>query len=99
MVAREEDISLDEHYRSNDMAMVTYLKICGHSVQRVVWESGTCYWVFWVSDTLLDQVEVFIGGNALIEPREYNKVFNQTKREFYDSKPPGIRVAGTPSVS
>jgi hypothetical protein len=32
-------------------------------------------------------VEEFTAGEARVEPREYNRVFTQTKREFYDSKP------------
>lgn len=76
-----------DFYRTNDMAMVTYLKISGHSVQRVLWEAGTCYWLFRVTEVLLSQVDKFLAGDARIEPREYNRVFNSTKREFYDTQP------------
>lgn len=79
--------TLEDFYRTNDMAMVTFLKISGHSVQKVMWEADTCYWVFWARETLLAQVEMFLAGEARIEPREYNRVFNSTKREFYDSNP------------
>lgn len=78
---------LDDFYRTNDMAMVTFLKISGHSVQKVFWEAGTCYWVFRVSEVLLELIDTFLAGNARIEPREYNRVFNSTKREFYDTQP------------
>lgn len=84
------DIEFDpeEFHRTNDMAMATYLKVQGHTSQRVIWEGGTCYWWFRINESLLDCVESFTNGDALIEPREYNRVFTQTKREFYDSKPP-----------
>lgn len=79
--------TLDDFYRTNDMAMVTYLKISGHSVQRVFWEAGTCYWLFRATEVLLRQIDEFLAGNARIEPREYNRVFTSTKREFYDTQP------------
>lgn len=86
--------TIGDFYRSNDMAMVTYLKISGHAVQEVMWEADTCYWVFRASETLLSQVEGFLAGDARIEPREYNRVFNTTKREFYDSNPKNVLPVG-----
>lgn len=82
-----EDLDPEEFYRTNDMAMATYLKLEGHPSQTVLWHGGTCYWVFRISDRLLDLADGFVGGDARVEPREYNRVFTQTKREFYDSKP------------
>lgn len=87
---QDGEISLDDFYRTNDMAMVTFLKISGHAVQRVFWEAATCYWIFRVTDVLLNQVSEFLAGDARIEPREYNRVFNQTKREFYDTNPSNV---------
>lgn len=83
-----------DFYRTNDMAMVTFLKIQGHPVQEVAWESDTCYWIFRITEVLLGQVEMFLAGEARIEPREYNRVFNSTKREFYDSNPKNTFSAG-----
>lgn len=81
-----EQLDPEDFFRTNDMAMATYLKLRGHSAQTITWLSGTCYWVFRVTDALLDAVELFTGGEAVVEPKEYNRVFTQTKREFYDSK-------------
>lgn len=92
-MTESESVSLDDFYRTNDMAMVTYLKISGHAVQRVFWEAGTCYWIFRITDVLLSQVDVFLMGDARIEPREYNRVFNHTKREFYDTNPHNVPPA------
>lgn len=80
------ELDPEEFYRTNDMAMATFLKMRGHSVQLLVWESKTCYWIFRVTDALLDDMELFSDGKAVVEPRSYNKVFTQVKREFYDSK-------------
>jgi hypothetical protein len=80
-------------YRTNDMAMVTYLKLCGHAVQQVYWESDTCYWSFLVSETLVSEVDKFLSSQARVEPREFNRVFNTTKREFYDTNPKNVPPA------
>ena len=76
----------EEFYRTNEMSLATYLEMRGHALQVIRWESNTCYWVFRVTDAILDDIEDFSSGNALVEPREYNRVFTRVKREFYDSK-------------
>lgn len=94
LIERDGEVSLGDFYRTNDMAMVTYLKISGHPVQRVLWEAGTCYWLFRISEVMLSQVEMFLSGQARIEPREFNRVFSHTKREFYDTNPSNVTPAG-----
>lgn len=68
------------------MALVTFLKLEGHTPQQVVAESDTVFWYFRMNDDLEDAMAAFNGGDARVEPREYNKVFSSTKREFYDVK-------------
>lgn len=94
LTEKEEAVSLGDFYRTNDMAMVTYLKISGHAVQRVLWEAGTCYWLFRASEFMLSQMEQFLSGQARIEPREFNRVFSHTKREFYDTNPSNVTSVG-----
>jgi len=84
---RSEEFDPSEFYRSSDMALATYLKICGHDPQRVYWDSATCYWVFRMSDSLEDQLELFHRGDSRVDPKEFTRVFTQTKREFYDTNP------------
>lgn len=84
--AMDTGLDPDEFYRTNDMAMVTFLKTKSHSVQKVLWEGETCYWMFRVTDALLDATEDFLDGSAVVEPREYSRKFNETKKEFYESK-------------
>ena len=81
----DREIDIDEFHRVNDMALVTFLKMRGHTVQDVVWNGSTCYWLFRVTDGLLDLVDDFVEGRALVEPREYNRAFSDTKRELYDN--------------
>lgn len=86
-----EELDPEEFYRTNDMAMSTFLKLNQHDLQAVRWESGTCYWIFRVTDAILDLVEDFTAGRALVEPKAYNRIFTATKREFYDSRNHHIR--------
>lgn len=74
-------------YRTSDMALVSYLKFLGHEPQDVVWENGTCYWIFVQSDGLISSVDTYASGQATIEPKEYNRLFGKTKREFFDNNP------------
>lgn len=91
---RQDDNLLSDFYRTNDMAMVTFLRVSGHPVQRVYWEGPTCYWEFRITDHLMAQVDEFVAGRSRIEPREYNRMFNQTKREFYDTNPGKVHHIG-----
>jgi hypothetical protein len=84
--ATEKGLDPRKFYRTNDMAMVTFLKTRGHPVQAVLWHGDTCYWNFRATDSLLDATEDFLEGLANVEPREYSRIFNETKREFYDSR-------------
>lgn len=75
-----------EFHKTNDMALVTFLKMNGHSVQSTKWEGGTCYWFFRLSDGLVDKIDEFTSSEARVEPKEYNRTFSQTKREFYEAR-------------
>lgn len=79
------EIDIDEFHKVNDMALVTFLKMRGHTVQDVTWSGQTCYWLFRVTDGLMDLIDDFVEGRARVEPREYNRMFSDTKRELYDS--------------
>lgn len=88
-MARNHDTD-QETYRCNDMALVTYLKQNGHSVQSVFWEADTetVYWTFMVVSSLMDLINQFASGEARVEPREYNRLFQLTKREMYSQADP-----------
>ena len=79
-------LDAEDFYRTGDMAMATYLKMEGHPVQTLVWEGDVCYWVFRVTDALLECTEIFLEDEARVNPRQFNKEFNVTKRQFYDAK-------------
>jgi hypothetical protein len=76
-----------EYFRTNDMAMVTFLRLQDHPVQEVFWEAGTCYWRFMATSQLLSDVQAFEDDIAVVNPKRYNRAFSSTKQEFYDSSP------------
>lgn len=85
MVSTETDLSPEEFYRTNHMALVAFLRMEGHSSQSMRWEGGTCYWYFDKSDVLLELCDRYHGGTARVEPKEYNRVFGIVREELFDS--------------
>ncbi len=92
-MARRAQETDQETYRCSDMALVTYLKQNGHSVQAVKWdeETETVHWTFMVIPSLMELINKFASGEALVEPREYNRLFQLTKRELYSQADPHRR--------
>jgi len=87
MAASQPAIEL--FFRTEEMSMVTYLKLCGHQVQKVEWDGGSCYWTFDRSDLLESAVDEFISGEARVEPREYNRQYAKVKDQMFAAAPPG----------
>jgi hypothetical protein len=81
-----ESLDPEKFYRTDDMAMATFLKMEGFTAQQVGWIGDTCYWWFNDGDALADCIEVFHNGEASVEPREYSRVYGLSKAEFYDAK-------------
>lgn len=81
-----------EILRTNDMAMVSYLRLMGHAVQEVFWDESQCYWKFLINQGLLSEYEKFVGGKALVDPREFSKYYAITKRELHRNDPNSFRL-------
>lgn len=79
------NLNPDQHFRTDDMALVTFLKVEGHTPQEVGYEGDTCYWWFLITDAMLATVQAFGAREGLVEPREYSKMFATTKNEFYSA--------------
>jgi len=79
----------EEFYRTNAIALVAYLKLKNHTPQDMRWEgsSVTCFWYFRVSPALMAEVDTFLEGRGVVEPLEYNRVFQATKRDFWETDP------------
>jgi hypothetical protein len=76
-----------QEFRTDDMALTTWLRMCGHTPQTIRWEGDQCYWIFYCNDSLLYLFDQFQKGESSVEVRAYNRAFASTKREFYDSRP------------
>lgn len=87
MVMAAPTLNLQDYHRTSDMALVAWLKMEGHSPQKVAWEGDTCYWYFRITGTVLALCDDFAEGRALVEPKEYNRHYQQSKREFFNANP------------
>lgn len=72
-----------DYYVTNDMAMVAYLALKGHTAQDITMDDNVCRWKFVNIGDLMQCAEDFLGDRALVNPREYNRHFANTKKEFY----------------
>lgn len=75
-----------DDFKTDDMCMVAALRYEGHTPQRVEWDGGKdgkCFWYFLNLEPLRDVVSKFLSRDLMVEPREFNHVFGETKKEFY----------------
>lgn len=75
-----------EVLRTDDMSMVTTLKVKGHQHKELSWENSVCFWIVDMTPEVSEVVQDFINGRALVEPRMFSREFARTKREFYDAQ-------------
>ena len=71
--------------RINDMGLVAYLRYCDEVVLEVKWADGKCYWLFQGTMEAHDLMRQWNSELARVEPRRYNRCYNNTKTEFYES--------------
>lgn len=79
------NLSPEDFYRTKDMALATFLKLRGHSFQNVEVEGSTCFWFFRVSDSVMDLVDSYVENLAQVNPKEFSREFNNTKRELIEA--------------
>lgn len=70
-------------FRTDDMAMVSSMKYMGHTPSQIVWEDEKCYWFFDRTTNLLAHVEEYLQRKLQVEPKQFNFLFGETKKEFY----------------
>jgi hypothetical protein len=73
-----------DEVRTNDVALVAYLKLKGHTAMTVAWKDGICNWTF--NGMAVDDATDFLTDNALVNPRDYTKYFGQAKREMQQAR-------------
>lgn len=85
MTSQEVALDPDDFYRTNHMAEAAFLRLRGFAHQSKAWEDGTCYWYFDKSDALMSEVDAYLSGDALVEPKDYNAAFGKVKDELFKS--------------
>lgn len=65
------------------MALATFLSIQLETDPELEWEMSSCYFSYEETPELLDAVQTFVMGNALVEPREYNMEFAKIKKAVF----------------
>jgi hypothetical protein len=80
-----ENLNPSDFYRTDDMAMATFLKMEGHSPQQIGFleNDDNCYWWFRINDDLTDAVDCFNDGEASVEPREWARNFHNTRKQMF----------------
>lgn len=72
-----------DNLRTDDLALVAYLKMKGHTPTIVRWDGDAtvCRWEF--DKTAVSDATDFLEDRALVNPRDFTKSFAVTKREMY----------------
>lgn len=63
--------------------LAAYLVYCEHTVVEFKFREGRCTFVFRRNKALDEDVVRFTGGNALVEPREFSKVYGTVRSEMF----------------
>jgi hypothetical protein len=75
-----------QDFKTDDMCLVAALKYDGHTPQRIEWEGGShgkCFWYFMNVSPLREVVSSYLSRCLNVEPRQFNFIFGETKKEFY----------------
>jgi hypothetical protein len=71
-------------FRTQDMAMVTYLLIRGYQHHHLERIEGGCHWVYEERDPSMQRsVEEYRQDEAWVEPREFTRKLALVRREMY----------------
>lgn len=76
-----------EVYKTDDMALVTFLRMNYHVPHEVVWDHNTCWWEFESTDKLTSDAAAFVDNIAVCNPREFSRQFKLTRQEFHQARP------------
>lgn len=86
----------EEYFSTDEMALATYLIMCGETFVDVEWEETyhprgsreTCFFLFDRSSALESHIKDFNTGDARVDPRLFNATFGKMKRRMMDSNLP-----------
>lgn len=72
-----------ESFKTDDMALATYLCLSGHKYQRMQRDGRKIHWVFARADGLADLVADYASGDATCEPRAFMLRVAEVRQEMY----------------
>ena len=70
-------------YRTDDLALVTFLRCRGYNHAEMVKDGRTCHWVFPVNGSLLELVDEYFADEAYVEPRDFMRKVALVRKEMY----------------
>lgn len=74
-------------FKTDEMSLVTYLRLNHHDPLEIIWEFNTCWWIFEKSEDLSRLATLFISNEALSNPKEFSRMFKLTRQEFHSARP------------
>lgn len=69
--------------RTDDLALATTLRIRGFEPDHFELEGEKVMWVFSGDGELHATIRAYNAGEALVEPRRYNRVLRETRRGLF----------------
>ena len=69
--------------RTDDLALATTLRIRGFEPDQFELEGEKALWIFTGDGELHATVRAYNAGEALVEPRRYNRVLRETRRGLF----------------
>lgn len=80
-----------DEWRTYELALATFLCLKEHSLKRIEWEAEgdtfSCFFYFDDTDSLHDDVEDYLGGEALVDPSKFTRQFANLKRRMFACRP------------
>jgi hypothetical protein len=76
-----------EKWITDDLALATFLHM-EHEIMGLEWrEPSDCFFIFELTDDLMDDAATFSGGLASVDPREFMRIYGALKRKMTASRP------------
>lgn len=84
----ERHIAMKEvtDFETNDMGLATFLELKGFTHYKIYWRDNTHFWVFSETDECTEAIALWMRYAAVVEPREYNRVFGRLKKGLLSSR-------------
>lgn len=70
--------------RTDDLALATTLRMYGFEPDWLELKGRKALWLFAIDEELRDLIRQYQAGEARVEPRTYNKMLRETRRELFD---------------